>query len=162
MDNFLENWDKYATIVFAGLSAIFAGLSFLVIYLDYKRNNPRVEVKMTRAFANLPQGLIDCVNCSVLNKGRRPVKIRRFYFLLKDGQTLVFFPNNHSDFLMGYPEFPTTLDETEIMEFTIYLSSLKEAIKDLPASVSSLCFQDTADKIYKYNLRKKHWSDLIK
>lgn len=159
--NFIvEHWDKIGTLIFAFLSVIFAFLSFLVLYLEYRRNNPKVEVKVNRALANIGGNILDCVSCSILNKGRRPVQIRRFYFLLKDKQTLVFFPTNNDDFLQGYPEFPTTLNEMEIMEFSIYLAAIKSALKDIPSKIEAICFQDTADNVYQYKLKKKHWKDL--
>jgi len=158
---FTMHWDKIMTILFAGLSAVFAGLSFLVIWLDYRRNNPKVIVKMSHAFANFGGNMVHCVNCSILNKGRRPIKIQRFNFSLKNGETLFYFPNNNSAFPTGFPQFPQELNEMDRFEFLIYLEALVHDLQITPVNVDSLCFADTADNIYSYKIKKKHWRELF-
>lgn len=161
MDFIITNWDKVMTIFFAGLSAIFAGLSFAVLVFEYKRNNPKIVVKMNRSFANFGGKLIECVTCNIVNKGRRPIRIDRFFFSLKNGQNLMFFPSNNDAFITGYPEFPQDLNEMSSFSFSIYRDAILEAIADVPYPIHSLCFADAADNVYSYKLKKKYWGDLL-
>lgn len=161
MKYFIDNWDKISTIFFAFLSATFAGLSAYILCLEYKRNNPKIVVKMNRAILSQGSFVTDIINCSILNKGRRPTTITGYYFLLKDSQKF-FYPLGEPMAIFGTdPRFPQTLNESEKYDFNITHSSLKTAIQNLPAPITHLCFHDTSDNIYKYKLKKKYWKELI-
>ena len=158
----IQHWDKIMIIFFAGLSAIFAGFSFLVLWLEYKRNSPNIEVKMNSALMRSDGGLIEYVNCSAVNKGRRPINITGFHFLLKNKQRFFLNPHNTSSFLIKKPEFPQILNEMDIIEFSILLSDLAEGFRDAPSKVKALCFRDTTNKIHKFKIRKKYWNNFFK
>lgn len=149
------------TIFFAGLSAVFAGFSFLVIYLDYKRNNAKAEIKMNRVIAFFGSDHVEYANCSIVNKGRRPIKITGFHFLLSDNQALFILPTVDSPFLMNNPQFPEVLNEMDRMEFSIRMEYLKMAFSEASAKVSYLCFRDTTDKIHRFRIQKKNWSEFF-
>ena len=44
----LKYWNELATIFFAGLSSIFAFLTILILFLEYRRDNAKVKVSMNR------------------------------------------------------------------------------------------------------------------
>lgn len=98
VDFIIDNWDKIMVILFAGLSTIFAGLSFLVLYLEFRRNNPKIKVKLNRSIAFFNDENIDFMTCKIVNKGRRPIIIKSFHFPLSDGTSLFFNPNNSKSF----------------------------------------------------------------
>jgi hypothetical protein len=163
MNDFLSmNWDKITTIFFAGMSAIFAGLSFFILCLEYKRNNPNIVVKMNYSFVDFNGSLIDCISCAVINRGRRPVKIKGFNFLCKNKKSLFFLPTDHSAFIGGYPKFPQTLGEGESYDFIMRFAALIDVVAEQQANIEFLSFSDSADNTYRYKIKKKHWQKLFK
>lgn len=159
MNWLVSNWDKVTTIIFAGLSAVFAGLSFVVLYLEYRRNNPNISVKVTRGILCLPQATDQCLNGTILNKGRRPVIMTRLTFLMSNGEHLHFFPGSTA-FVEGFPNFPVTLGEMESFTVSIYQDALIEAKTENMLGLRAICFYDTADNLYECKLKRKSWKEL--
>lgn len=161
MKYLIDNWDKVSTIFFAFLSAIFAGLSALILWLEYKRNNPKIAINMYKETSIQDAFPIETITCSITNKGRRPIKIKSFYFLLNNYKKS-HFPAGQPMAPFGEPHKLTqTLNETEKYEFKFRLDSLKKSLQKTE-TITHLCFTDTADNVYKYRLKKKYWKDLIK
>lgn len=159
MDWLTDNWDKITTVFFAALSAVFAGLSFVVLFLDYRRNNAKVSVSIQRAVLRLPEAIAHCLNATILNKGRRPVIITGLTFLMSNGEHLQFLSTS-SAFVEGYPVFPITLGEMESFSVTAYEDALESAKVENQLGIRAVCFKDTAGNIYQCKLRKKVWREL--
>lgn len=161
--NFLvSNWDKVMTIAFAGLSAVFAGLSFLVIWREYKRNNANIIVKMNQGLAGYdPQPFI---SCNAVNSGRRPITITGFRFLLKDKSSIFFHEalKNGEAFIMPPPKLPLVLEETEKIEVMLHQSALEEAVNNNESRLDSLVFSDSVGNEHKYKISPKKWKNLFK
>lgn len=159
MDWLTLNWDKVITIFFAGLSAVFAGLSFVVLFLDYRRNNPRISVNISRAILSSPSATVHCLNGTIVNKGRRPILLTRITFLMSNGEHLHFLPGSPA-FVEGFPNFPVTLGEMESFNVVIYADALIEAKNDQQLGLRAICFHDTVDNIYQKKLKRKTWKEL--
>ncbi len=159
MKYFIDNWDKISTIFFAFLSAFFAGLSAYILWMEYKRNNPKIIVKMTKTKTLEDVDYFETINCSIINKGRRSIKITRCFFLLKDGSKFPFLSICPMSTIGTSPNFPQILNETEKFEFNFSFESLQRITKELTSKIAYLCFTDSTDIIYKYKIKKKYWKD---
>jgi hypothetical protein len=159
MEFILKNWDKITTIIFAALSAIFAGITVWLTYLSYKRDNPKVIVKANRGFLTYTSGsLRECIICSITNHGRRSIKVKNIYFSTESGANM-FFPST-CEILISDRQLPLQLAEATTAQFFIDINGLKIALSENKAKIKALCFSDELDKVYSYRLKKRHWKDL--
>ena len=100
------------------------------------------------------------IRCLVVNKGRRPVIINGFYFLLKNREQLVLPPSKWEGYFT-FPKFPITIDEAQNFEFFLLLEELRDELQEKNVKVKALCFKDTADNTYSFKIKKKYWKDLF-
>lgn len=153
-----QNWDKILTVVFACLSAIFAGISSWLLWLEYLRNNPKIKVSMQNlifGWNTLPSMLREWVNLRIENHWRRKVLISSWHFETSDWRQ--FFLLSWSNVFFQEPDLPIHLEEQGCFEIKLYTNFLKNAIKEKEVSLKKLCFRDAIGNIYSYELSKKYW-----
>ena len=133
-------WDKIFTVFFAGLSAIFAGISAWLLGLEYRRNNPKIVVKMNLAFLDISGRLEDMVVFSIENHGRRTVSISSWY--LEDDNKRSMFLFEGSDIFFQNVNFPRELSEQQTIKVQCYTQILREAVKERGFKIQRICFSD--------------------
>lgn len=161
MEFIQNNWDKIITIFFAGLSALFAFITVCLMYLDYKRDNPKIKARVSRGFLTYTDGnLVDCMICGITNHGRRAVSISQIYFSVKGGGSLVFLDNCN---MIAVPvNLPFLLSESKNKDVYFYLEEVKSSIKQNNKKLEAVCFKDETGKTYKAKIKKRKWKDLYK
>lgn len=161
IDFFINHWDKILVIIFAFLSAFFAWLSFLVIFAEYKRNNPCIKVLMNRSIIPFWDNMKEYIGCTIVNKWRRSIKIKGIKFILSKGNTLFFANDDWNTFLQGFPDFPIQLNESDSFETFITKEVLEKEFRKSNFEVKYLCFYDTIDNLYKFRIKKKYWREFF-
>lgn len=159
-DFMMGNWDKFFTVFFAWLSAIFAIISSWLLWLEYRRNNPKIEVKMGFAIAWV-WWWVELVSISAENHGRRKVVISSWYFQDSQWKKLIFFYDSDVYFHVQNFSFPITIDEQWVIQILLNKAILEDSIKEQNFRIRKLCFSDTLWNIYSYKLSSKNRKALL-
>lgn len=161
IDFISKNWDKITTIFFAGLSAFFAGITVILTYLNYKRDNSKIKASVSRGLLSYPGILFDCMICRITNIGRRQVTINQVYFSL-DNKKNLFFLDNCEFIANAGIRFPFKLSERESADIDFIIEKVKLSLNENKSKLQSICFRDSTDKVYKIKIKNKKWKDLYK
>lgn len=155
----IDNWDNIAILIFAGLSACFAGWAAWLSFLSYKRDNPKIKVNVSVGLAVYTgRGCVDSINCEIVNHGRRFVVINNIFFILRDGRSLVFDCNVADIILSIERSLPAVLEEGTKFMIIFNLFELKKDLKSQNAKIKYLCFSDETGKKYLFQFKKRKWS----
>jgi len=159
----------FIVLIFAGLSVLFASLSFWYSKLAYSKNQFTWKVSMNYAFADFwVQWFKDIITFSFTNNWHRKWIIRNVYLETNNKKTLWFSMMNQKFFVnwLNLPNFPLELDEMWEISFSIYKDDFEKIIKDSFEDwenwkLKYLCFSNNVWKAYKYKITKSKWKFLF-
>lgn len=157
------------TFIFAGLSVIFAWLSFWYSKLAYTKNQFSWTVSMNYWLAGFWENwIIDIITFSFINNWHRNWIIRNVYLELNNKKTIWFSILNQKFFIkwLWLPKFPYELWEMWELSFSIYKDDFEKIIKESTENwkiwkLKYLCFADNAWNTYKYKIKKRKWDFLF-
>src|SRR6266571_4025580 len=119
----LTSFTIYGAII-STVSIIISIVSIIIALLAYRRDNPKIKVKVTNGFllpSSLDEGIKFFIN--VINQGRRPVTITNTGFLLNNGTTIIMFQPIGAN-------FPHELTEGQKLEAIYDKNELIKVIKE--------------------------------
>lgn len=141
-------------IFFAALSALFACLCFLLLFLDFRRRQP--QLKITFETQNDPeQDMPEIFICSAKNIGHGELKLETFFFHTKD-KYAVIYPPDAAVFVAPPPKLPLTLQEGEAIKIGYFLPQLLSDFKKESVIPQYFGFTDIKDRRYKKRIGEKH------
>ncbi|MCK5017898.1 MAG: hypothetical protein KAS32_12615 [Candidatus Peribacteraceae bacterium] len=150
----INHWDKVLIILFAGLSALFAGLSAWLSYLAYARDKASIRVKINWAMIGMTNGEgIAGISFTAVNHGRRPVIIESMHILLKD-QRAFFLPERSPIIAHQSDRLPKTLGEGESISMLFYAPPLIAELENEGLIAQYFCFKDTTGNTYRRKVKR--------
>ena len=155
IDLIFKNWDKILTIFFAWLSAVFAGISAWLLWLEYRRNNASVKIRMNFAVFSDSWNSHRLIIFRLENHGRRKVVFSDFYFLTSTWESICFFETSNI-FFTWRPHFPVELNEQDFFEVKVSQDSFCNYLLEERKQIDAVYFLDAVWNRYTYNLSKEN------
>lgn len=155
IDLILKNCDKILTIFFAWLSAVFAGISAWLLWLEYRRNNAIVKTRMNFAVFSDAWNSHRLIIFRLENHGRRKIIFSDFYFLTSIWESIRFLET--SDIFFAWrPHFPVELNEQDFFDVKIAQDNFFNYLLEEGKEIDAVYFLDTVWNHYVYKLSKEN------
>jgi hypothetical protein len=150
----MEHGSDILVLVFAALSAVFAGLCFWVLWLQYRDQCPRLKITLTAEESG------SRFFCRAQNTGSRSLFLESFFFSTRD-KYAIFYPEEAPVYARPCPSFPQLLKEGMFVEVVFDLPALVSDFRKGKAIPRYFCFQDVRQKIYRYKIDPKSWAQIV-